>query len=181
MCVPLRRKTKTELAVAYCMYNIERILRVKNTTEDRHQIIIVTELVTWKCGRKTSVWRHIKFHLRYTDDSKWPPPSVCTILCRKERALYLSENFIISPYMVTEFQDSLQDFFSCQRYLPAERVRHVTQPELFKGHEVWLPHILRLWTEMRKSYEGVAFARRRIGCAPIPRSIVEHPEMLKCP
>jgi hypothetical protein len=46
MCVTLHLKTKTELVVAYCMYNNERTLCVKNITKDRHQIIYVTELVT---------------------------------------------------------------------------------------------------------------------------------------
>jgi len=61
-----------------------------------------------------------------------------------KRAFCLSDNFIISPYMVSEFHDSLQDFFSCQRYLPADRVRHATPPELFKGLEFCFPRILGL-------------------------------------
>lgn len=85
--------------------------------------------------------------------------------CVSKRTFCLSDNFIISPYVVSEFHDSLQNFFSCQRYFPADRVRHVIPPELFKGREVWLPRILGLWTKIRTRYERVAFARRRIGCA----------------
>jgi len=66
--------------------------------------------------------------------------------CVSKRTFCLSDNFIISPYMVSEFHDSLQDFFPRQRYLPADHVRHATPPELFKGLEVCLPHMLGLWT-----------------------------------
>ena len=88
-----------------------------------------------------------------------------TQFCVSKRTFCLSDNFIISPYMVSEFHGSLQDYFSCQRYLPADRVRQVTPPELFKGREVWLPPMLGLWTKIRTRYERVTFVRQRSECA----------------
>lgn len=166
------------------MYNIERILRVKNTTKDRHQIIIVTELVTWKCGRKTSVWRHIKFHLHYTDDSKWPAPSVCTILCRKENFMPFSEfhHFTLYGQRILRFT-----------------ARFLLLPAIFAGRTCPSRDPARIiqgtWglvtSHVRSVDQNEEELRRSSVCQtkdwvcrvikPIPRSIVEHPEMLKCP
>jgi hypothetical protein len=59
--------------------------------------------------------------------------SVCTILRISKRIYCLSDNFIISSYVVSGLHESLQELFPCLWFLPVDDVVRVPHKMLSRG------------------------------------------------